>query len=359
MSKVSGKLQAFFNHQTDHQLSFAVYRLPGKKQVHVLAQQYGTEKKIRSLGQIKTDIGFVFAPFQKTKICSAIFIPDHLHTTVQKLPDYSTHNTRTHKLADSKCVPVHKADFKMQVQNIVTHIKQKKYSKIVAARLKQIHKPKTFDPLDFFYRLCTTYPNVFISLVYTPSAGIWMGATPEVLLEYSNKKFTTYSLAGTKNNSKSLWGEKEIQEQKFVTTSIVKSIKKVTGHTPYLSAIRTIRAGNLFHLRNTITLPASTPDLWPKLAQQLHPTPAVAGLPVKDAIAYIANQEPNPRLYYSGFLGLVNTNRQIKLFVNLRCMNVLRKKINLYSGCGVTSLSDPNAEWLETENKLDTLLKVL
>lgn len=361
MSKVSGKLQAFFNHQIHHQLPFAIYRLPGKKQVFVLAQQYGAEKKIKTLTTVKNESGFVFAPFQNTQKSSTIFIPAHLHTTPSKLSGFesTTHTPTISEGRIDKYVSVQKTDFKKLVQSIVTHINQKQYSKIVAARVKQINKPTSFNPIAFFHQLCEAYSNAFVSLVYTPSAGIWMGATPEVLLQYGHDKFTAYSLAGTKTKAKTTWGEKEIQEQKFVTACIVKSLQKVAGKTPHLSPTRTIRAGNLFHLRNIVTLRANTPDLWPQLAEQLHPTPAVAGLPVDNAINYIAQHEPNPRLYYSGFMGPVNIQSQINLYVNLRCMHIGSKQLNLYSGCGVTALSDSDAEWMETENKLDTLLKVL
>jgi isochorismate synthase EntC len=36
-------------------------------------------------------------------------------------------------------------------------------------------------------------------------------------------------------------------------------------------------------------------------------------------------------------------------------MELFKKHIDLYAGCGITKNSDANAEWIETENKLKTL----
>jgi isochorismate synthase len=40
-------------------------------------------------------------------------------------------------------------------------------------------------------------------------------------------------------------------------------------------------------------------------------------------------------------------------------MEIFKSHIHAYAGCGITKLSNPNKEWQETENKLQTLLKHL
>ena len=121
----------------------------------------------------------------------------------------------------------------------------------------------------------------------------------------------------------------------------------------------TITAGNLLHLRTMFTFHKISKNKWPEVVTQLHPTPAVAGLPKKESIDYIQKHEIANRGYYSGYLGPINIDKQVNLFVNLRCMQVLKSKLAVYVGCGITSESKPQDEWKESKMKSETLLSVL
>jgi isochorismate synthase len=50
---------------------------------------------------------------------------------------------------------------------------------------------------------------------------------------------------------------------------------------------------------------------------------------------------------------------QMDLFVNLRCAQMIPKALVLYVGAGITQDSDPEKEWVETQNKSKTLLAAL
>jgi isochorismate synthase len=74
---------------------------------------------------------------------------------------------------------------------------------------------------------------------------------------------------------------------------------------------------------------------------------------------FILHLEKHNRKYYSGFMGPVNIDEKVLLFVNLRCMQVLCDKLVLHIGAGITIDSVPEDEWDETEIKADTLLSVI
>ena len=48
-----------------------------------------------------------------------------------------------------------------------------------------------------FLKTCRMYPRLFVALVYTPKSGIWLMATPEILLKGEQNQMVTMSLAGT------------------------------------------------------------------------------------------------------------------------------------------------------------------
>jgi len=52
-------------------------------------------------------------------------------------------------------------------------------------------------------------------------------------------------------------------------------------------------------------------------------------------------------------------NEKTDLFVNLRCMKILKDKLVLFVGGGLTEQSEPQSEWEETVLKAKTLLSIL
>ena len=112
----------------------------------------------------------------------------------------------------------------------------------------------------------------------------------------------------------------------------------------------------------------------------MHPTPAVCGTPRQMAFEYILSNEAYDREFYAGFFGELNISteptfrnskknienrayqtvrKSTHLAVNLRCMQLKNTLAILYSGGGITKDSDPLTECLETENKIQTIKKVL
>ncbi len=354
-------LSLFFDYCTQHSLPFAFYRLPEQKAIHVTAQKKSKVKNTFT----SEEAGFLFAPFAEDVALRKVFISADIQQEEKNLP--ALNFAANHKQTSIGAIPFHskstlKPEFEKRVSKIKSAIQQGRFSKVVAARVRKIKKPLAFHPAVFFKKLCQKYPLAFVSLVYTPAYGIWIGATPEVLLQAQGSEFKTYSLAGTQENkvhTNPKWGQKETIEQQIVTEYISRHFKTSGKGLLYITKPETIIAGNLLHLRSTFTLTGVDYKTWPQIVARLHPTPAVAGVPKKEAIHFIQREEPSPRRFYSGYLGPVNHSQETSLFVNLRCMEVTPQHLILYTGCGITKDSVPAKEWAETRIKLQTLLNVL
>ncbi|HWB64877.1 MAG TPA: chorismate-binding protein, partial [Chitinophagales bacterium] len=310
-------LKQFYQYCLQHNLPVAFYRLPGTNTIQVVAQ-----KKQPVLKTITaTSKGFVFAPFVEGKHERAILIQPDVYTDAAHLPPLNF-AAAVKKQAAAKQRKPHAAsrkEFEALVRKIRRQIRKGSFDKIVAARVALKKKPESFAPVVYYKKLCAQYPNAFATLVYTPQTGLWVGASPEILLQVKDNSFTTYSLAGTraytKNNS-AAWGEKEKQEQQIVSGYIMQAFKKVSHKKPQVTGPETVTAGNLQHLRSTFVFKNLAAGKWKEVVKQLHPTPAVAGLPKQKAIDFILKHEEAPRSYYSGYLGPVNLNGEINLFVN-------------------------------------------
>ena len=116
------------------------------------------------------------------------------------------------------------------------------------------------------------------------------------------------------------------------------------------------QAANLVHLRTQFDFEASLiKPLLGEFVDALQPTPSVGGLPKTEAKNLLLSVEKHNREYYSGFLGPVNMKDKTALFVNLRCMKVVKEGFALFGGAGITKGSVARREWDETTQKIMTL----
>lgn len=254
------------------------------------------------------------------------------------------------------------------VEESVHAIKSGVFQKVVPSRRKEI----TFDhPINMgenFIRLTENYASAFVSLVYIPQEGLWMGATPELLISVKGNTFKTVALAGTQKYDEGMslanvaWTQKEIEEQALVCRYIINCFKKIRLREYEELGPKTIVAGNLLHLNTAFKVDMAATnfnDLGEVMLKLLHPTSAICGMPLEPAKAFLAAHEKYDRAYFSGYLGPANFGGDTTLYVNLRCMHIQGKKAMVFAGAGVTEDSQPEKEWQETEIKMNTLLKIL
>lgn len=365
-----------------NEYGIALWRKPNSTTVSALM---GTILPFQPNDLETTTNGFVFCPYDEDKSGHVIsskltaHIDDKL--TLEPLSDVKLveqfHNQDTKNASKLKyylnedILPVYHSqdDFNKYVVAGIEEIKSGIMEKVVPARRKSISLNPDFDLINIFEKLCTKYPNAFISVLSTPTEGTWVGVTPEVLITINdNKSFTTVALAGTQKYdpdvplSQVAWTQKEIEEQALVSRYIINCFKKIRLREFSEIGPKTIIAGNLMHLKTTYTVDMEAtnfPQLGSVMLDLLHPTSAVCGMPKEEAKVFIDKHEGDSRGFYSGYLGPVNVRNETAIFVNLRCMQLLENTAILHSGAGLTEDSIPEKEWLETEMKMNTLLSVI
>lgn len=248
-------------------------------------------------------------------------------------------------------------DYVALINKTISHIHTMKLGKIVVSRFANDKSPG--DPLKAFRSLVSAYPDACVYIFSDPDLGTWLGATPEVLLQGQGQKVSAMSLAGTAvaGNEKTL-GQKEKDEQAMVTGFIEDAFHRAGITKLDITGPRIRQAGNLIHLQSEVyaTVPQSFDHQ--ALLQNLHPTPAVAGLPRNEALSFLNEAEKYDRALYAGYFGLEEAEHY-SYFVNLRCMQIFADGVRLYAGGGITADSNAEAEWRETEKKMDTLRNIL
>ncbi|ROI06452.1 hypothetical protein EGI16_00675 [Chryseobacterium sp. G0240] len=242
------------------------------------------------------------------------------------------------------------------LQEVISIIKENRLPKLVYSRRKIFRDFKAIDLKESFKNVCSSYPNAFRYL-FNDGENAWMGAFSEVLgrFDKATHEFETMALAGTLPVSEE-WSEKEIEEQKPVTTYIQDILKNYSEHLQQSETYDHI-SGNIKHLRTDFKTSIKPEDL-DSLIQDLHPTPAVCGIPKDFCKENIQRYEKYPRELYAGYIK-VETEESIQYFVNLRCARLYKDAVHVFVGGGITAQSNPEKEWIETELKSEAILKNL
>jgi len=345
----------------DSGISFAVYREPGNHRGKIIIQSYQIDPGKKSFS-FHSDRGFVFVPFNKSGLNKSIFIrgdvvsygDDNLPAAIYNPEATNLFNTGTSDLTFTTA-----DEYYRQVQDAVYYIEKTTLSKVVLSRIQKQDKPAGFDIFNFFEKICHHLPDAFCYIFYHASAGLWCGASPELLIKFDGSYLETVALAGTKAAENVCWKEKEIVEQQLVSDYILEKLRVVGIREVNICGPLTAKAGNLFHLKTVFSAPVEKNFPFQQLADILHPTPAVCGLPGDLAMKFIGKTENHNRSYYAGYAGPVNIDIPAFFHVNLRCMQVFDDVLALYVGAGITRDSDPGSEWEETCHKAMTLISLL
>ena len=243
-----------------------------------------------------------------------------------------------------------------KLNRLIQDIQTNHLPKVVLSRRKIIEHNGKLDLKSTFQNLCIAYPNAF-KYIFQKDGISWAGAFSEVLGEYNlkTKIFKTMSLAGTLPKNEA-WTSKEIEEQKPVTQYIENVLKTYTSDIKISETYDHI-SGAIKHLRTDFEIEIDSNQV-DALIQELHPTPAVCGIPKDKCTSLITIYEKYPREYYAGY-NQVQVGDVIYYFVNLRCARLFDDRTHLFVGGGITAKSHPQKEWQETELKAQAVLNNL
>ncbi len=331
---------------------WCLYRLPGSTEI------VRVSGPISEVSESLPHSGFVFAPFDSSKKTlilenrqSEILNPDSLSgLPIELIPGSTPNQSITRK------------DYLSLTEKAIRALHTGRLRKVVTARFLNISinsLKKDFNLFQYFGQLCQAYPGMFVYLWQHSGGQTWIGATPELLLSQRGISCHTVALAGTRTLSSAVhFSVKEREEQQWVLRYLKETLEDAGIQNVSVQKTTESKAGNLKHLVTPVSFSlGDVDDRW-LLIKMLHPTPAVCGYPQQEAFQFIKENESFDRSFYSGFLGSFDHDT-MDLFVNIRSMQLHPDRLILYAGAGITSLSKPEAEWEETERKLDTLRRFL
>ena len=202
------------------------------------------------------------------------------------------------------------------------------------------------------------------SFVYASDG--FVGASPELLVRRRGEIVESRPVAGTTvaDSDEALLAlaasVKDTREHRYVVDAIVDTLG---AHCSELSVAATPEVavfGPVAHLATPIhgRLHISQPNAL-DLARLLHPTPAVGGTPRAAALDAIRALEGFDRGRYAGPVGWVDARGDGEWAIALRGAELDGARARLVAGAGIVAGSDPDAEWAETQAKLEPMLRAL
>ena len=254
--------------------------------------------------------------------------------------------------------------FKDLVEDAAGLIRDGAFRKVVVARAVDHHLPEHHrDDLALARLKANAGSGACVYAQDLPDGGLFLGATPELLLAARGAVVETHALAGTCAASDEdevdtariaslLSSTKERKEHGLVVEHLVACMRPRCRPFAVESSPHPRRAGGMFHLETRIAAELADPDYLDVIAA-LHPTPATCGLPAASAASWLARHERLRRGLYCGALGWIAPD-SCRAVVPLRgaLLSPDRRMARVFAGCGVVETSDPQLEYEETELKL-------
>jgi isochorismate synthase len=240
--------------------------------------------------------------------------------------------------------------------------------KVVLARQVDWQAPAgtRFDAGATAVALRDQQPDCTVFLVAGPGVGVFVGASPEELVRLCGGQVRTVALAGTARRLAEeaadaaaartlLSNEKDREEHRLVAQALRESLAPLSTELQGNEAPQVASFADVHHLRTefqaTLKEGASLFDL----LEGLHPTPAVGGLPNREALEWIQAHELRDRGWYAAPVGWVDARGEGVFVVAIRSALVRGDRATAFAGCGLVSASDPVQEWDEALAKIRTV----
>jgi isochorismate synthase len=251
--------------------------------------------------------------------------------------------------------------------------------KVVLARALDVVADRPVDTVPMLRALARRDPRLYLFAVDLPSERpdtprTLLGASPELLLARDGHRVTVNPLAGSAARSTDptedrrrgealLASAKDRHEHALVVDDIVERLRPLVDDLEVPDGPSLVATATLWHLSTTLrarVADSSVTDVSAlHLAQVLHPTPAVCGVPRAVAQDAIDEIEPFDRGFYTGTVGWTDARGDGEWVMALRCGEVAGDRVRLWAGAGIVPASRPADELAETTVKLRTLLDAL
>ncbi len=199
-----------------------------------------------------------------------------------------------------------------------------------------------------------------------------VGSSPEVLVRVTNSEARLLPIAGTRprgvSHEEDLALEKDLKKDpKEIAEHIMlvdlgrndlsRVCKTGTVHLERNQAIE--RFSHVMHIVSDVVGELAEDKTPVDALMQCFPAGTVSGAPKIRAMEIIDELEPTKRGIYAGAVGYFDFSGNMDTCIAIRTMVVTDDKVYIQAGAGIVADSDPDKEFVETQNKAGALVEAL
>ncbi len=236
------------------------------------------------------------------------------------------------------------------------------------ARRIEVDLPTDFDAWRYYLALRANNPAPFAAFLDHGDLQI-ASSSPERLIEVRGRRVEARPIKGTAPRSvdpiedaaraQALARSEKDRAENVMIVDLIRSdlstvCKPYTVRVPSLCEVETY--ASLHHLVSSVTGELKDDRTALDALAAVFPGGSITGAPKIRAMEIIAELERVPRDVYCGSIGYIGYDGSADFNIAIRTVTFAGGRASLGSGCGITLLSDPAAEYEEAELKARRLL---
>lgn len=260
--------------------------------------------------------------------------------------------------------------WRRSVERALRSIETGAIRKVVLARAIDLELAGPPDPVAVLEKLRGANRRADLFFLEFAPGSVFLGAAPELLATLADGRILAMAVAGSAPRSD------DPEEDDRLGRELLASRKNLLEHRIGVDEIRDALApmvtdltvdpephlhklSGIQHLRTDLRARARPGCHVLDLVETLHPTAAVCGQPRSEAMRLLGREEREPRGWYAGPVGWLDTHGEGEFAPALRSAIVHGPTLRLHAGAGLVTGSRAGSEWEETRVKFRTMLRAL
>jgi menaquinone-specific isochorismate synthase len=263
----------------------------------------------------------------------------------------------------------YKEPYLASIDQVTALIKQKKADKVVIARSLALQFKEYVSAPQVLSQIIHEQPESYLFGLEHRHL-LFFGASPERLVKVEDGRAFSSCVAGSIKRGKTaeedeafgqslLNDPKNGGEHQYVVDMIAETFRKNCVDMTVPDRPRLLKIRDIQHLYTPVEGQLNQDATILQLTKSLHPTPALGGVPRKEALAAIRKYEPMNRGLYAAPIGWLDAEGNGEFAVAIRSAALLNDKAYLYAGGGIVADSEPQSEYEETLVKFRPMLRAL
>ena len=262
-----------------------------------------------------------------------------------------------------------KEEYKVKLDKVKKHIYDGDiFQCVFSRRFKGVMEGSLFEA---YRNLRSINPSPYMYYFMSDDIEI-AGASPETLCMKNDNIISTYPIAGTRPRGKNtieddklerelLADKKELAEHNMLVDLGRNDVGRVAefGSVKVLDYMKVLRFSHVMHISSTVVGKIKKGLTSLDALESILPAGTLSGAPKLRACEIIDDLEQERRGIYGGALGYIDFRDNMNMCIVIRTIIKKGNDVYLQAGGGIVMDSNPEAEFMETENKAMATFKAI